>query len=79
MSAQPLPAPAADVPPVVAALREAINDLIDDAGEAAARMRGGVDAAYRIGQAERAIAMHEAAASVRAVLDTALDEGAARP
>ena len=77
---QPLPAPATvtDPPPVVVALRETLHDLVDDAGEAADRMRAGGDVAYRIGQAERAIALHEAAASVRSVLDTAENEYPAR-
>lgn len=78
------PAPARDLdlglPPVVAALRALHDDLLSKASRAVTRMRdSNLDETSRLGQAERALAMHEAAADVRAALDVAENEGPLRP
>lgn len=70
----PASLPLPDVPPVIESLRTAHSDLLDAANEAADRMRTGIDNAYQVGQAERSIAFHEAAASVRTILDLAENE-----
>jgi uncharacterized glyoxalase superfamily metalloenzyme YdcJ len=68
------------LPPVVTALRALYDDLLDKASTAVDAMRDrNLDDTSRLGQAERALAMHEAAADVRAALDVAENEGPTRP
>lgn len=80
MTAAPALVDAPDLPPVVAALRALYDDLLGKASRAVDGMRDRtLDDTSRLGQAERALALHEAAADVRAALDVAENEGPLRP
>lgn len=65
----------ADVEPALAFIRSKLNALLDDASKAVTAMREAPEGSLdRYGQAERAIALHEAAHHVRDVLDRVADE-----